>query len=68
MKIPKYIKQALDSRERAAESFNRNDIIVSEFIDKYDIEIDSCHYHGGVESLVNPASSKLEIIAAIQNK
>lgn len=47
MKCPKYIKEALDKRLKAAQQFNHYDLIVSEYIDKHDLDVDSCHYHGG---------------------
>lgn len=69
MKIPKYIEKALERRARAAEIWNHNDLIISEFIDKHDIfEIDSCDYHGGVEAIVNPWASSSRVAEAIRSK
>lgn len=68
MRVPKYIERALERRARAAEVWNHNDLIVSEFIDKHDIDIDSCHYHGGVEAIVNPWASFSNVMDAIKSK
>lgn len=68
MNIPKYILKALGRRARAAESFNTNDLIISKFIDKHNIEIESYDYHGGVESIVNPYNSAKRVALAILNK
>lgn len=68
MKCPKYIKEALDKRLKAAQQFNHYDLIVSEYIDKHDLDVDSCHYHGGCESTVFPESSYHTILEAIKEK
>lgn len=67
MQIPKYIEKALERRVNAAEKFNNADIIISDFIEKYDIDVEIYDYHGGVESIVNPDDSAERIRQAIQN-
>lgn len=69
MKVPKYIEKALERRARAAEAWNHNDLIVSNFIDKHDIfGIDECDYHSGVEAIVNPWASSQRVYKAIKAK
>lgn len=68
MDIPKYVLKALGRRARAAETFNTNDLIVSKFIDKHNINVESYDYHGGVESIVNPYNSAKRVTLAILNK
>lgn len=68
MKIPKYIEKALDDRVKAANKFNTTDLIISNFIDKYEIDVDTEDFHGGVESIVNPDASADRIREAIKNK
>ena len=66
MRCPKYIRAALLSRCRAAELFNKNDIIISEWIDKNNIDVPSEDYHGGVESVVHPYDSMISILKCIE--
>lgn len=61
MKIPKYIDLALKRRTRGAEMFNTNDWIISNFIDKHEIDAELEDYHGGVESVVHPYDSEEQI-------
>ena len=68
MKCPQYIKTALERRARAAEQWNRNDLIVSEFIDKHNILVESYDYHGGCEAIVNPWTSNHRVLDAICKK
>lgn len=68
MKIPKYIEKALNSRVKAADKFNSTDYIISEFIERYDIEVEPCDYRGGVEALVNPDAICERIRQAIESK
>ena len=57
MQIPKYIEKALECRINAAEKFNDADIVISDFIEKHNIEVETYDYHGGVDSIVNPDDS-----------
>lgn len=68
MKCPKYIKNALDKRMKAAQQFIHYDLIVSKYIDEHDLDVDSCHYYSGCESIVNPESSCHSIMRAIEEK
>lgn len=68
MKIPKYIEKALDDRVKAADKFNGADRIITQFIEKHDIDVNSEDYLGGAESLVNPDASADRIREAIENK
>ena len=68
MKIPKYIKKALDDRVKAADKFNDSDNTLSEYITKYNIEVEMYDYAGGVEAIVNPDASAERIRKAILNK
>lgn len=65
MRIPKYIEEALQKRTNAAYRFMDYDCIVSDFIEKNGIELDTVHYGLGCESLVNPDSSANAIRKAI---
>lgn len=65
MRIPKYIDEALRKRANAAFSFIQNDAIVSAFIEKNRIELDSMHYGLGCESILNPDSSANAVREAI---
>lgn len=67
MKVPKYIKQALESRANYAERFTHLDCIIFKFLDKHGIlheEYDIC---GGCESYVNPHASSDRLLRAIEN-
>lgn len=68
MRIPKYIDEALKKRTKAANDFNKFDLIVSEWICKhgFDEDIDTACFHGGVESIVNPESAEYEIREAVE--
>lgn len=68
--IPKYIKDALRRRTRAAVSFSENDRVLSKYIEKHPElyeAIDSADFIGGVESIVNPHESEKRVIKAIEN-
>lgn len=67
MKIPKHIDEALRKRTQAANQFNKYDFIISEWIDKHNLddEIDSSCFHSGVEAVVNPEAAEEEIRYAI---
>lgn len=66
MKCPKYIRDALKSRALAAERFNEKDILISEWIDKNNINVPLEDYHGGVEAIVHPYDSMMSILDAIE--
>ena len=68
MKIPKYIEKALERRAKAAEIWNNNDLIISNFIDKHNIIVEDYDYHGGCEAIVNPWTSSSRVAEAIKNK
>lgn len=55
-RIPKYIDEALRKRTKAANAFNKYDIIISQWIDEKGLseDVDSSCFHGGVESVVHP--------------
>lgn len=65
MRIPKYIDEALRKRVNAAYKFSDYDCIVSDFIEKNGIELDTMHYGLGCESLVNPDNSAEAVQEAI---
>ncbi len=65
-----YIDEALRRRTRAAETYTRNDLVISKFIDNNDLEnnIDPEDFHLGVEGIVNPKESEKRIRIAIARK
>lgn len=65
MRIPKYIEEALRKRTNAAYKFMDYDCIVSDFIERNGIELDTMHYGLGCESLVNPDNSAEAVREAI---
>lgn len=67
MEIPKYILKALERRQKAAYIFNEADLLITEFINKHNIEAESYDYCGGVEAIVNPDNSASRIREAIYN-
>lgn len=67
MKIPKYIDEALKRRTKAADAWFYNDLVISEFIDKYNLKVDCADYHNGVEGIINPYESELRIRDIIKN-
>lgn len=68
MKIPKYIETALRRRVRASINFSLADRTLTDFIEKYNIKVDSEDYCGGVEAYINPTESAERIRQAIINK
>lgn len=66
MRIPDYIKKALERREKAAYAFIRNDSIISNFILKNNIDCEYIHLH--CESLGCPEIANQETITAIMAK
>lgn len=67
MKVPKYIKQALESRANHAERFTYLDCIIFEFLDKHGIPYEEYDINGGCESYVNPHASSDRLLRAIEN-
>lgn len=68
MKVPKYIEDALERRARAAESWEKHDRIVTEFIEKNSIDAPLEDYCGGVEAIVHPWDSARTILECIERK
>ena len=68
MKIPKYIDEALRKRTKLASKLNLVCFIVDEWLDKNDIDCESCDTHTGVEIYCNPQESEKRIREAILNK
>lgn len=67
MKVPKYIRDALWRRCRAAEKLMINDSIVTDFINKYGIIVEDYDYCTGVEIYTNPHASMCRVVEAIEN-
>lgn len=65
MRIPKYIDEALRKRANAAFRFLQHDVVVSEFIEKHNIDVNFEDYGGGVESILNPYESENVVREAI---
>lgn len=68
MKIPKFIDEALKRRVNAAIRFIESDCIVSAFIEKNEIEVDTANYGLGYDTLLNPERSAAEVREAILKK
>lgn len=68
MKIPKYIDNYLDRRVKSAEQLMKYDWIITDWLDKYDIEVEDFDYCTGVEMYMNPVDSANRIRKAILNK
>lgn len=66
MKCPKYIEEALNKRAKAAIRFNKYDSLVSRWIDKNNIYVESENTWGGVDAIVNPEESKEIVLEAIK--
>ena len=67
MKIPKYVDEALKKRTKAAIIVSKNDAIITDFINKHNIDANSEDYCGGVEMYANPYESEDAIRQAIEN-
>lgn len=67
MKIPKYVDEALKKRTKAAIIVLKNDTIVTDFINKHNIDVNSEDYCGGVEMYANLFESEDAIRQAIEN-
>ena len=68
MRIPKYIDEALRKRTKAAHKLLEYDCIVSDYIEKYNIPVDTANYRLGCEMLLNPDVSENSIREAILNR
>ena len=66
MKCPKYIKQALWQRAKAAATCISKDCIVVEFLEKHGILVEEYDILGGCEMYVNPYSSAERVLEAIE--
>ena len=66
LKVPHYIRDSLDKRKRAAEMFNKYDLIVSQWCMNNSIELEDYDCFGGVEAIVNPNDSKKRILEVIE--
>lgn len=66
MRVPKYILDALERRAKAAETWEKNDRIITDFITKNKIDVPTENYCGGVEGVVNPWDSARVIIECIE--
>ena len=68
MKLPKYIDNLLKRRAKLANDLMDVDYQITQFIAKYNIEVESCDYCTGVEMYVNPDSSAERVRQAILSK
>lgn len=68
MRVPKYVKDALRRRVKAAVDFDLADAVVSDFIRKNNIDVDLCDYGSGSEVYANPKAAAKRIIDAIERK
>lgn len=66
MKIPKYIDTALKRRTLYAGKLDDAMRIVDEFLDKNQIECESCDTHTGTEIYCNPYDSERRIRECIE--
>ncbi|MBQ3566796.1 MAG: hypothetical protein IJA12_06425 [Oscillospiraceae bacterium] len=65
MKIPLYIEQALKRREKAAWALLSADYIITDYITKHNIEVETYDYATGVEMYANPTASVNRVRQAI---
>lgn len=68
MKIPKYVQNLIDRRCKLAVQLDDVCGELDEWLDKNNIECESCDTHTGVEIYCNPHSSKQRIMEAIINR
>lgn len=66
MKIPKYIDIALRMRTKYACLLSDRCSIVDWWLDKNEIECESCDTHGGVEIYIDPFASEQRIRECIE--
>ena len=67
MKVPKYVQQMIDRRQRAAEQFNHYDYELSTWLERHGVITEECDVFGGVESIVNAGASADRIRKAIKD-
>lgn len=67
MKIPKYIKEALNKRAKAACAITDADRLITDFINRNSIDVDPADYCRGVEQYSAPYESTNRIYDAIVN-
>lgn len=69
MKCPKYIKEALRRRTRAAYVFTAADTMIADWLEKNNLldRVELYDICGGCESYVNPDSSSARILEVIEN-
>lgn len=67
MKIPKYIDTLLKQRTRYAVLLNDAMYKLDKWLDKNNIECESCDTHTGVEIYCNPDSSEQRVRETILN-
>ena len=65
MKIPKYIQKLIDRRCKLADQLAEVSYDLDVWLDKHNIECETCDTHTGVEIYCNPCSSKQRIINCI---
>lgn len=65
MKIPKYVQSLIDRRCQLAVQLDNVCYELDKWLDKNNIECESCDTHTGVEIYCNPYSSKSRIMKAI---
>ena len=65
MECPKYISEALRKRALYANRLLDLDYMISEFIEKNNIDVDPEDIHGGCEIYVNPDESSQRVLEAI---
>lgn len=66
MNCPKYIKDALVRRAKAAYILLETDREVAEWLKKHHIKVEADDIRGGCESYFNPNESMYRILKAIQ--
>ena len=67
MKIPKYIDKALKTRTALAYRLDIACSVVDDWLDKNNIECETCDTHTGVKIYCNPSAIEKRIREAIKN-
>ena len=67
MKIPKYIDETLQKRTKDTYKLIEYDCVISEYIEKHNIPVDTADYCLGCEMIMNPEESESNIRKAIIN-
>ena len=68
VKIPKYVQNLIDRRCKLASQLADVCWELDEWLDKNNIECETCDTHAGVEIYCNPYASKNRIIEAIKSQ